>query len=222
METAGKSPDRFTNDREALDFVSSRIVDQAQREGVSLSEVERKMLYFSETAWTLPDIWEVNDEFDKNYDQNEYEKKISQLIKKAVARARKQEQEEFVAWNDAIRLLSKEDRYLLIMTAQAGLRQTFRRPRVPRPPGDLWKLWGTGFAIVGLFLAFCWITLKFHLDSGKGSSSSGDFLSFVLWSFLLLAATVYILLQLLFGPRKVNRVTDRVLGWFFGQSKRHN
>ncbi len=33
------------------------------------------MLYFSETAWTLPDIREVNNEFDKNYHQNEYERK---------------------------------------------------------------------------------------------------------------------------------------------------
>ena len=176
------------------------------------------MLYFSETAWTLPDIWEINEEFDKNYDQNEYEKKISQLIKKAVARARKKQQEEFVAWNAAIRLLSKEDRYLLIMTGQAGIRQIFRPSR---PPGDLWKLWGTGFAIVGLFLAFIWIAQKFHLDSGKGSSSSGDFLSFAFWLLLGSAAVVYGLFQLLFGSRKVDHLTNRVLGWFFGRSNRN-
>ena len=34
------------------------------------------MLYFSETAWTLPDMAEVNQEFDSNYDQGEFARKI--------------------------------------------------------------------------------------------------------------------------------------------------
>jgi hypothetical protein len=67
---------RFSNDREALDFIASQIADQAQRDGVPLSEVERKMLYFSETASTLPDILEVSDEFDRDYDQAVYGKRF--------------------------------------------------------------------------------------------------------------------------------------------------
>jgi len=57
---SARSMDRFPNDREALDFIASRIADEAQRDSVALSEVERKMLYFSETAWTLPDILDIN------------------------------------------------------------------------------------------------------------------------------------------------------------------
>ena len=57
--------DRFPDDREALDFIASQIAEEALREGVPFSEAERKMLYFSETAWTLPDIWEVSDKFDE-------------------------------------------------------------------------------------------------------------------------------------------------------------
>src|SRR5579863_2492777 len=97
---------RFSNDREALDFIASQIVEQAQLDGVPLSGVERKMLYFSETAWTLPDISEVSDEFDRDYDQRVYEKKISQLIKKAVGIARKHQRERFEDWAEAIRRLS--------------------------------------------------------------------------------------------------------------------
>src|SRR5690348_14844231 len=85
------------------------------------------MLYFSETAWTLPDIWEVNDKFDKGCDQDVYEKKISELIKNAVNRARKHEPEEYKHWADALRHLSKADRYLLVMIHQAKLGPTFRR-----------------------------------------------------------------------------------------------
>jgi hypothetical protein len=76
---------RFSNDRGALDFIASRLVEEAQSEGVAFSDVERKMLYFSETAWTLPDIWDVNDKFDRDYDQDVYERKISQLMKNAVS-----------------------------------------------------------------------------------------------------------------------------------------
>lgn len=68
---------RFSDAREAKEFLVSRIAEEAQQEAVPLSEVERKMLYFSETAWTLPDIMDVSDEFDRTYDQGEYEKKIA-------------------------------------------------------------------------------------------------------------------------------------------------
>jgi len=38
------------------------------------------MLYFSETAWTRSDIEEVNDAFDREYNQPDYEQKIGRLI----------------------------------------------------------------------------------------------------------------------------------------------
>ena len=60
---------RFADAREAKEYLISGIVAEAQRENVPLSEVERKMLYFSETGWTLPDIMDVNDAFDREYDQ---------------------------------------------------------------------------------------------------------------------------------------------------------
>ena len=54
---------RFARPREAKEFLVARIVAEANKEGVPLSEVERKMLYFSETDWTLPDIDEVSEAF---------------------------------------------------------------------------------------------------------------------------------------------------------------
>ncbi|HEY2906260.1 MAG TPA: hypothetical protein VGJ29_10210 [Vicinamibacterales bacterium] len=50
---------QFPNARAAKEFVVEQIVAEAKRQGVLLSDVERKMLYFSETDWTLPDIVEV-------------------------------------------------------------------------------------------------------------------------------------------------------------------
>ena len=68
---------RFTTTREAKEFLIGRIVEQAQRSGIALTDVERKILYLSETGWTLPDISAVNDVFARKYDQSVYEKKIA-------------------------------------------------------------------------------------------------------------------------------------------------
>ena len=59
----------FHSAREAKESLALRIAEQAQRDHVQLSEVEQKMLYFSETDWTLPDMTEVSEEFDRDYDQ---------------------------------------------------------------------------------------------------------------------------------------------------------
>ena len=65
----------FSTSQDAKEFVVSRIVTEAQRDGVPLSEVERKMLYFSETAWTLPDMMEVNEAFEGEYDTEDTSKR---------------------------------------------------------------------------------------------------------------------------------------------------
>jgi hypothetical protein len=80
--------------RGAKEFLVGRIAAEAAREGAPLSEVERKMLYFSETGWTLPDMMQVNEEFDRNYDQNEYEQKIAGLIRNFERRTRIENKQE--------------------------------------------------------------------------------------------------------------------------------
>ena len=205
---------RFSNDREALDFIASQIADQAQRDAVPLSEVERKMLYFSETASSLPDISEVSDEFDRDYDQGVYEKKISQLIKKAVNIARKEQDQRFKDWAEAIRLLSKEDRFLLVMVRQARLGAAFRPHRV------LWRLWGTVLAGLTLFVGLDWVIRKiFPLPGGfpyvRGSGPE----AWYLWAVMVCVAVIYGLLRVLVGARKFDETENRALEWIFGMSK---
>src|ERR1700680_1806378 len=131
-------PSRFESARDAKEFLVSNIAEEAQREGVPLSEVERKMLYFSETDWTLPDIASVSEAFDREYNHEEYEKKISQLVRKARVRTRKENPQELEDWKDAIGILSKEDHYILVMLGEGGL-------SVPNPPGmpSVWRVLGT-------------------------------------------------------------------------------
>ncbi len=106
--------------RDAKEFLIARIVEEATRENVGLSEVERKMLYFSETHWTLPDIAAVSETFDREYNQDEYERKITRLINAAAAHAY-QHAEQYDLWWDAVRLLRKEDHYILVMFDNADL-----------------------------------------------------------------------------------------------------
>jgi hypothetical protein len=137
---------QFATCRDAKEFLVARILDEAQREGVPLSEVERKMLYFSETGWAPPDIVETSRRFDGEYVQPEYETRIAQLIGDARKRARKENQQECDAWSDAVSTLSKEDHYSLVMIQQASGGESQGR--------DQLRLWAaTAFVIVlGLLL----------------------------------------------------------------------
>jgi hypothetical protein len=137
--------------REAKEFLVSRIVEEANREDVSLSEVERKMLYFSETDWTLPDIMEVNEQFDREYDQDDYEKKIKNLIIAGAKHDRKESSDQYDSWLEAIRILEKEDHYILVMAQAAGL----------RPRGDQMKLLVAGLCIVGTVLVAAFLDVKY-------------------------------------------------------------
>ena len=112
----------FHSGRQAKEFLIFEITAEAQRENVALSDVERKMLYFTETGWTLPDITKVNEDFDREYNQDEYEKKIAKLIKEADRRIRKSASVDYEKWWAAIRFLQQEDHYVSVMIALAGLR----------------------------------------------------------------------------------------------------
>jgi hypothetical protein len=137
--------------REAKDFLVSRIVIEAKRQNVPLSEIERKMLYFSETAWAPPGMLEVNAEFERDCDEDEYERKIARLARSIETQLKDGDEEESDRWYAAIEKLSEGDHYLVVMLnpSPATVSQS------ARPPGDLLKLWLTGFGIaIGFFVLF--------------------------------------------------------------------
>ena len=130
----------FNSIREAKDFLVSSIVEEAQREGVPLSELERKMLYFSEAEMSQTE-GDLCAEFDQDVDQDSYEQKIANLIKKIDRRYRTGNHQEYGRWRSATQMLLQEDHYLGLMVAQAKL----------RPPWDFLKLVGTAILVVGAF-----------------------------------------------------------------------
>jgi len=122
---------RFRTIREAKDYLAGRIAEEAERDGTPLTDVERKMLYFTETGWTLPDMKQVSAEFDRDYDQGEYEKKIGALADRIQSRLQGQSQQERESWNRALQKLSQGDHYLLVLVdaanpAQKGVKHNLK------------------------------------------------------------------------------------------------
>jgi hypothetical protein len=105
----------FSSARDAKEYLVAEIVAEAEREGVSLSETERKMMYFSESSWTLPDMSEVNEAFERDYDPSQYEAKIGGLVRNFRAHIRKTNRGGLDIWKEAVRILRREDHYLLVL-----------------------------------------------------------------------------------------------------------
>ena len=141
----------FSNAREAKEFLAERIVSQARRDGVSLTEIERKMLYFSETYWTLPDMAEVSAEFDRDYDQDEYETKIAGLVR-GIEQELIEDEEADRSWENAVRVLRDEDHYLVVLIDGANEAEV----KAGRPPGDFLKLVLTALLVIAVAFAVMW------------------------------------------------------------------
>ena len=190
---------QFRTIKQAKDYLASRIAVEAIREGVPFSEVERKMLYFSETDWTLPDMKEVSAEFDRDYNQNEYEQKIANLVRKITSSDHSQSQTDTEAWDEAVEKLSEGDHYLSVLVSASALSAprlhgylSTLEARPVRPPHDIAKLWITAFAIVfgGLCLAIA--------GDRAPSSVFGVVANWILdrdhfWLIILIAATLWLL-----------------------------
>jgi hypothetical protein len=165
----------FRTVRAAKDYLASQIIGEAEREGIQLSEIEWKMLYFSETDWTLPDMQEVSAEFDRDYDQDEYEQKIGGLIRGFKAGDEARRQQEIEDWDIAVEMISGEDHYLLVLIDAASVGGAVRaqlgrlEPWLPvldgpseRPSGDLKRLILVSLGLTIALLAAMLITAFFR------------------------------------------------------------
>jgi hypothetical protein len=148
--------DRFPTFRDAKEYLIRRILVQADRDGVSLSDVERKMLYFSETGWTLPDMMFVSRVFDQNYDQNEYETKIGQIVRRIHHQPDGNRDDDH--WDEAVQRRRDEDHYLTVLIDGASNRPV----KISR-----WEMVGVfmaGGAIVAVVLPISFFVWS-HVDN---------------------------------------------------------
>lgn len=113
----------FGSAKEAKQFFVERIVEQASREGVGLSDLEKTMLYFTEQG-DFDSPLDFAERFDEQYDMEEYEGKIARLLTNAYKHDLRQAKESGSGYSKemyqaAYEVLSKEDHYLLVMIDQS-------------------------------------------------------------------------------------------------------
>jgi len=126
----------FATQRDAKEFLVGEILREAERQNQPLTEIERKMLYFSETDWSLPDMPEAAEIFDREYDTAKYERKIARLADAA------RKQVDRSKWSAAVERLSEGDHYLLVMVGVAG-----------RPDAMTWRGVVAVLLVLGLTVA---------------------------------------------------------------------
>lgn len=99
----------FSSQSEAKQFLVELIAKQAQLEGESLSDVERRLLLFSvdepESARGIPEERLLDDE-------TEFEERIVRLFNSAFRNADEEQQKKIL---EAIRELKKGDHYIVVM-----------------------------------------------------------------------------------------------------------
>lgn len=131
--------------KQAKDFLVQQAGEQAARENVPLSDIEKRMMYFTESdATSCDNPLELNDEFEAQYDTTEYEAKISRLLHHAYERLKGEDPERVREWNLAIRTLRRGDHYILVL---------WDTKPASEHPRDSLKLLGVGMLIaVGIFV----------------------------------------------------------------------
>ena len=138
--------------REAKDFLAQQTAEQAALEGVPLSDLEKRMIYFTESGYVPEDPIKLNDEFEAEYDSDEYEAKISRLLHNAYRRLRKENDAARKNWDLAIKCLRRGDHYLLVMWDLA--------PSTWTPVSDSLKLLASSLGIIALALLVFFIAQK--------------------------------------------------------------
>ena len=101
-------------------FVIDRILDQAKLDGVPLTDIETRMLGFTEATASATDL-EAAKVFERDFDDEEYETKIARLIRRAYERDKKDDNLE--SWNRALARIAGGDLYLHVMLERAGIEQ---------------------------------------------------------------------------------------------------
>jgi uncharacterized membrane protein YidH (DUF202 family) len=132
--------------KQAKDFLVQQTTEQATRENIPLSDIEKRMMYFTESdATSCDNPLELNDEFEAQYNTPEYEAKISRLLHRAYERLKGEDPERVREWNLAIRTLRRGDHYILVLWDT--------KPPSEHPIRENLKLLGVGMLVaVGIFI----------------------------------------------------------------------
>ncbi|WP_263354310.1 hypothetical protein [Acidicapsa acidisoli] len=129
------------NAEQAKEFLISRILAEAKREGIEFTKVEEGMLAYS--ANEQSQFSALNQAFEDDSNEVWFEETVASLIRNLLQR----DGEDHASWEDASSFLAEDDHYLLVMIEMA---KTTRPSSPARPRYDRLKLIATAAAIVAL------------------------------------------------------------------------
>lgn len=145
------------NTKQAKDFLVQQTAEQAALENVPLSDLEKRMMYFTETdPASCENPIDLNAEFEKQYDTEEYELKISRLLRHAFKRLKHEDPEKLRNWNEAIHTLRKGDHYILVLVDV--------EPELVQQGPRIWVAiaWGIGLGVALVILMMLGIVLDHY------------------------------------------------------------
>ena len=143
--------------KQAKDFLVQQTIEQAALENMSLSDIEKKMMYFTESdATSCDNPVELNEEFEAQHDTAEYEAKISRLLHRARLRLKEEDPERARDWDQSIRTLRKGDHYILVLWDV--------KPPSGHPVGDSLKLLALGMLVAMGILVAAFLTAKYNVN----------------------------------------------------------
>jgi hypothetical protein len=150
------------NTKQAKDFLVQQASEQAALENVSLSDLEKRMMYFTESdPPSCENPFDLNAEFEAQYDTEEYELKVSRLLHQACRRLEQEGPEKLPNWKEAIQTLREGDHYILVLL---GVDST-PAPQVLR----IWVVfaWGIGLGVGLVILLMLWIILNHYWNNSR-------------------------------------------------------
>jgi len=190
--------------REAKDFLVMQTAEQAALEGLPLSDLERRMMYFTESKQALEDPATLNEEFEARYNTPEFEKKVSRLMSHAYKRLRKEDREKALQWSKAIGALRRGDHYILVLVGDSGGAGSIRE----------WRIALAAFLPVGIVLFCIYFLLRFLPRLLPAPNPYMLRIVQLLFLALLIAAVFY---PRVFAP--AGRLLDRCSDWIMGTDK---
>jgi hypothetical protein len=178
---------------EAKDFLVKQAVDQARLEGVPLSDLERRMMYFTEVPNAVEDPVSLNKEFEKQYGTTEYEAKLTKLLANAYKRLKTESPASVSEWDKAIETLQEGDHYLLVLSGSRSVRRI--------PLRSLLTL-AVRLAVLIFAASVVWLGFKYFLKAT--GTSAGTIFALVFVASLLVAAI---------KPQAISDFSRRGLMW---------
>ena len=150
----------MTKSRQAKDFLVQQASEQAALEGVQLSDLEKRMMYFTESDSSCENPVALNEEFEAEYNTDEYETKVSELLRQAYGRLKKEDPEKVRNWDQSIRTLRKGDHYILVLWDN----NPSVEPATTHSVSDSLKLLGSGLLLATVFIVVGFLGAKYDIS----------------------------------------------------------